>query len=90
MTDSASTSAASTSSVWRGSTLWARGRSAPLRAFLQTESGSAGVLVAAVVVALVWANVDVSSYESVWSTELSIRLGTVGITHDLRTWVNSG
>jgi Na+/H+ antiporter NhaA len=79
-----------TASVWRGRTVWARSRSAPLRAFLQTESGSAGVLVAAVVAALIWANIDVSSYESLWRTDFSIRLGTVGFTYDLQTWVNSG
>ncbi|MDQ6850973.1 MAG: Na+/H+ antiporter NhaA [Actinomycetota bacterium] len=77
-------------SLWRGRTVWARRRSAPLGAFLQTESGSAGVLVGAVVAAVVWANIDASSYESMWRTEFSLRLGTVGITHDLRTWINSG
>ena len=77
-------------SLWRGRTVWARGRSAPLRAFLQTESGSAGVLVVAIVAALIWANVDLGSYERLWRTDFSIRLGSTGITHDLRTWVNSG
>ncbi|HZZ96378.1 MAG TPA: Na+/H+ antiporter NhaA [Jatrophihabitantaceae bacterium] len=77
-------------SAWRGKTIWARDRSAPLRAFLQTESGSAGVLVAAIAAALIWANIDAKSYESVWHTTLSLRLGTVGITHDARTWINSG
>jgi Na+/H+ antiporter NhaA len=77
-------------STWRSRTLWPRGRSAPLRTFLQTESGSARVLVSAVVVALVWANIETASYESVWHTHLSIRLGDHGISHDLRTWVNSG
>jgi len=48
---------------------------APLRSFLRTESGSAGVLVLAIVAALVWANVDSGSYEAVWRMELSIRLG---------------
>jgi Na+/H+ antiporter NhaA len=82
--------ATSDASVWRGRTVWARDRSAPLRAFLQTESGSAGILVGAVAAALVWANVDASSYHSVWGTELSVRLGTVGTSHDLQTWINSG
>jgi Na+/H+ antiporter NhaA len=61
-----------------------------LRAFLRTESGSAGVLVAAVAVALVWVNVDESSYRAVWGTQLSLRLGSVGLDYDLQTWVNSG
>jgi Na+/H+ antiporter NhaA len=77
-------------SRWAVRTQWTRGQAAPLRAFLLTESGSAGILVGAVAVALVWANVDASSYESVWQTDLSIRLGSQGVTQDLRTWVNNG
>ena len=77
-------------SRWRGRTAWARDRSAPLRAFVRTESGSAIVLVAGIVTALAWANIDASSYESVWRTDFSITLGRYGITQDLRTWVNSG
>jgi Na+/H+ antiporter NhaA len=76
--------------LWRGRTVWARDRSAPTREFLRTESGSAGVLVGAVVAALIWANVDAASYESVWQTRLSIRLGDNGVAWDLRTWLNSG
>jgi Na+/H+ antiporter NhaA len=75
---------------WRGRTLWRHGASAPLRSFLRTESGSAGVLVTAVLVALVWANVDASSYASFWHTEFEIRLGSAGMSYDLREWVNSG
>ena len=75
---------------WFGRTVWRRGRSAPLREFLRTESGSAGVLVAAIAAALVWANVDVHSYREVWQTTLSIRLGRVGLTHELQTWIDSG
>ena len=78
------------SSIWRGRTLWARRRSAPLRAFLQTESGSAGVLVTAIAAALIWANVDSGSYDRVWSTHFAIRLGSWGADYDLRTWINSG
>jgi Na+/H+ antiporter NhaA len=81
---------ASPASAWRGVTLWHRGRSAPLRSFLQTESGSAGVLVAAVVVALLWVNLDPSSYHSFWSTHLSIKVGSTGPSYDLREWVDSG
>jgi Na+/H+ antiporter NhaA len=77
-------------SRWAVRTQWTRGQAAPLRAFLLTESGSAGILVGAVAVALVWANVDASSYESIWQTDLSIRLGEHGVTQDLRTWINNG
>ena len=45
---------------------------------------------AAAVAALAWANIDLHSYESVWHTELSIQVGSSGISQDLRDWVNSG
>ena len=77
-------------SGWAARTLWTRGQAAPLRAFLLTESGSAGILVGAVAAALLWANVHASSYESLWQTDFSIRLGSHGVTQDLRTWVNNG
>ena len=71
-------------------TAWARSLQTPLRNFLRTESGSAAVLLAATLIALVWANIDVASYESVWQTPLSIRLGGSGLSQTLREWVNSG
>jgi Na+/H+ antiporter NhaA len=73
-----------------GRTAWTRNLAAPVRAFLATETSSALVLLAATVCALVWANVDSHSYESVWSTQLSIRLGGSGVSEDLRHWVNDG
>jgi Na+/H+ antiporter NhaA len=42
------------------------------------------------IAALLWANVDTTSYEHVWETSLSIRVGGVGPAHTLRFWVNSG
>ena len=77
-------------SRWQGKTLWARDRSAPLREFLRTESGSALVLVAGIVAAIIWANVATSSYNAFWQATLSIRVGPFGISQDLRTWLNSG
>ena len=71
-------------------TAWARNVQTPLREFLRTETGGAAVLLAAAVAALVWVNVDASSYESLWETTLSIHLGGAGISLDLRHWVNSG
>ncbi|MCX4817331.1 Na+/H+ antiporter NhaA [Streptomyces sp. NBC_01239] len=62
----------------------------PLRDFLRTETGSAAVLVAAALVALVWANAAPSAYETFWETHFSLRLGSHGILLDLREWVNSG
>ncbi|KIF71005.1 sodium:proton antiporter, partial [Streptomyces sp. AcH 505] len=62
----------------------------PFRSFLRTETGSAAVLLAAVVAALVWANISLASYETVWRTDLALRLGSYGVTLELREWVNSG
>src|SRR5439155_14122980 len=73
-----------------GRTAWARSLETPLRNFLRTETGSAAVLLAATVAALVWANADSSSYQRVWDTVLSVRIGGRGISEDLRYWVNSG
>jgi len=77
-------------SAFSGRTAWARSLQAPLRDFLATETGSASVLLAAAVAALAWANLDPSSYESVWRTQLSINVGSSGISQSLREWVNSG
>jgi Na+/H+ antiporter NhaA len=57
---------------------------------LRTETGGAAVLLAAATAALIWVNVDASSYDSLWRTELSIDLGGRGIALDLRQWLNSG
>jgi Na+/H+ antiporter NhaA len=73
-----------------GTTAWARSIPTPLRSFLATETGSAAVLLAAAVAALLWANIDSSSYASFWSTELSIKVGSHGIEKSLGYWVNSG
>jgi Na+/H+ antiporter NhaA len=73
-----------------GRTAWVRSLRTPLRAFLQTETGGAAVVLAAALTALVWVNVDASSYESAWGTTLSIELGDHGIALDLRHWVSSG
>jgi Na+/H+ antiporter NhaA len=62
----------------------------PLRHFLQTEAGSAGLLLAATLAALVWANVASGSYEDLWNTDLSVRIGDHALVMDLRDWVNDG
>src|SRR4051794_8631463 len=74
-----------------GRTAWARNLAAPVRDFLNTETAGAAMLLAATIAALAWANSPWSdSYVSVWSTELSVRLGDSGISHSLRQWVNEG
>jgi NhaA family Na+:H+ antiporter len=59
------------------------------RSFLRTESGSAVLLLTAAVLALAWANLG-AGYEDFWHTELSLRLGGLELSEDLRHWVNDG
>ena len=82
--------AAAFTAPYSGRTAWGRNLETPLREFLRTETGSAVVLLGATLAALVWVNVDASSYASVWGTNLSIHVGSHGISQDLRGWVNSG
>jgi Na+/H+ antiporter NhaA len=70
-------------------TAWTR-VATPLRDFVRTESGGASVLLAATVAALLWVNIDAESYSTFWGTELSIRIGSHGISDDLRIWLNEG
>src|SRR5262245_35473140 len=71
-------------------TAWVRHLQTPLRTFLQTEASSAIVLFGAAVAALAWANIDHGSYDHGWQMDLSIRIGSSGISQDLRHWINSG
>ncbi|MDO8188173.1 Na+/H+ antiporter NhaA [Conexibacter sp. JD483] len=62
-----------------------------LRSFIATEAGGAGLLLAATVIALVWANSPLSdSYDSLWHTDLTIRLGDWTLDKDLRHWLDEG
>jgi Na+:H+ antiporter, NhaA family len=63
----------------------------PFQRFMATETAGGIVLLAAAVVAVVWANSPwADQYERLWGTELSIRLGgLLELDHlDLRSWVN--
>lgn len=63
----------------------------PLRRFITTEAGSAGLLLAATVVALIWANSPAAdSYTSFWHTKLQITLGEWSLDLDLRHWLDEG
>jgi Na+/H+ antiporter NhaA len=86
-----SRASASSGLAFRERTAWTRNVAAPVRAFLGNQTGSAAVLLAATVAAVVWANSPWSdAYESLWTTELSIQLGSHGISLDLRHWLNQG
>src|SRR5215472_16602134 len=73
-----------------GKTLWAPPRLTPLRQFLRTETGSAAILAAATMAALIWANVSSAAYQRFWAIGLGAHIDGHGISMDLRTFVNSG
>ena len=86
-----STGDVSVEAGYDGHTAWARNLAAPVRDFLSTESGGAGLMVVATIVALVWANSPWRhSYNSLWATKLAIQIGGGGISATLRVWVNQG
>jgi Na+/H+ antiporter NhaA len=81
----------SDAAAYAGRTAWARSLTSPVRDFLGTETGSASVLLAGTIAALLWANSPWShSYETLWTTKLAITIGGHGISADLRQWVNQG
>ncbi|MGY1823957.1 Na+/H+ antiporter NhaA [Geodermatophilus sp. SYSU D00079] len=66
-------------------------RVAPLRRRLRTEAGSAGLLLLATVVALLWANSPMGeTYDAFWHTEFAVRVGGAELALDLQHWVNDG
>ncbi len=70
-------------------TAWLQ-RDTTLRRFLQTETASGALLLAAAIGALIWVNIDASSYGRVWDTRLTVQLGAAAISMDVRGWINSG
>jgi NhaA family Na+:H+ antiporter len=63
----------------------------PLREFMDTEVAGGIVLLGATVIALVWVNSPFGdSYEELWTTRFSLRLGSLNVSEDLRHWVNDG
>ena len=60
----------------------------PLERFLRLEAGSATLLLAAAVAALVWANAAGSSYEDFWTTTVTVEVGPLELEEDLLHVVN--
>jgi NhaA family Na+:H+ antiporter len=63
----------------------------PLRDFLRAETTGGIVLLAATAIAIAWANSPLAAgYETLWSRSLTIGIGPLAITEDLRHWINDG
>ncbi len=63
----------------------------PFQEFADKASSGGILLIAAAIVALVWANSPWGdSYYDLWATRFSISLGTFSIEEDLAHWINDG
>jgi Na+/H+ antiporter NhaA len=62
----------------------------PLVAFVRSETRGAALLVVAIVLALVWANIGAARYETFWTTTAALRLGPWQLSLSLREWVDGG
>src|SRR3954468_11604363 len=83
--------AAPSRASFQAHTSWPRSMAAPLRDFLTDETAGAVILLGAALAAVIWANSPwPRSYEAVWTTTFSVRVGGMAIAQDLRHWVNDG
>ncbi len=63
----------------------------PLQNLLHVTTISSGVLLAATVLALIWANSPwKESYHALWHTEIGLTLGAFHVSHSLHAWINDG
>ena len=77
--------------AWEPARQAARSIMRPLERFLHVEAASGVLLLAAAVVAMVWANSPwQQSYVHLWHTPIGIQLGQFGFTRSLHFWINDG
>jgi NhaA family Na+:H+ antiporter len=63
----------------------------PFQDFTHKQSSGGILLIAATVVALVWANSPwAESYSNLWHTKLTVGIGDFSLTKDLTHWINDG
>lgn len=62
----------------------------PAQEFMHQEASAGLVLLAASIVALLWANIDIGTYDDFWHTELTLTIGDWSVTDDLQHVVNDG
>lgn len=60
----------------------------PVQRFIHTEGSGGSAVIAAAVIALVWANIDFAHYERIWHTNFTIQVGGWEISEDIRHWIN--
>src|SRR5690606_41617072 len=55
---------------------------------MRVEAAGSILLITAAVLALVWANVATSSYDSFWHTPIALEIGDWRLVESLQHWVN--
>ena len=77
--------------TWPAARAAARRLISPVERFIATEAFSGILLLAAALVALVWANSPWrSAYDSLLHTAVGIRLGSFAFERDAHFWINDG
>jgi NhaA family Na+:H+ antiporter len=75
--------------VWPAARAAARRIISPVERFLSIEASSGILLLAAALVALVWANSPLrATYDGLLHTPVALRVGAFAFEHDLHFWVN--
>jgi Na+:H+ antiporter, NhaA family len=62
----------------------------PLQQFMRLEVSGGLVLLAATLVALLWANIATGAYEDFWTTQVTLQIGSFDIDETVRDLVNDG
>lgn len=77
--------------VWRPARAAARALVRPVERFLQVQAASGLLLLAAALIAMVWANSPWhESYEHLWHTPIGFSIGHFEFSHSLHFWINDG
>lgn len=64
---------------------------APIARFLHVEAAGGAVLLVATVAALALANSPwADRFLAIWNTPISLNIGSMGVVHTLREWINDG
>ncbi|MBQ7501177.1 Na+/H+ antiporter NhaA [bacterium] len=62
----------------------------PINTFLNGNTSGGIVLLAATVIALLWANCNPDGYNGFWGIKLSVSLGRFTMSHSIADWINDG
>lgn len=60
----------------------------PFQKFMKSEASSGVILIASVIIALIWANIDHNSYYDTWHIKVGFTFGSVSLYKSLIHWIN--